>query len=82
MTPEEKARPEIEPQLTACDWVVEFSFLCESNSVEPLFRDERDPSTRCRRVLTYRRPDPPAEWSLQFDILLQRLAQMQFTQSP
>jgi type I restriction enzyme R subunit len=37
-------------------------FLCESTGVETLFRDERDPEPRSRRVFTFHRPTTFSEW--------------------
>jgi type I restriction enzyme R subunit len=37
-------------------------FLYESTGVETLFRDERDPQPRSRRVFTFHRPETLADW--------------------
>jgi len=51
-------------------------FLYESTGVETLFRDERDPAPRSRRVFTFHRPETLAEWAAEPDTLRHRLARM------
>ncbi len=51
-------------------------FLYESTGVETLFRDERDPEPRSRRVFTFHRPETFAEWLAESDTLRGRLAAM------
>jgi len=51
-------------------------FLYESTGVETLFRDERDPEPRSRRVYTFHRPETLADWLAQPDTLRARLAVM------
>src|SRR5512136_1917074 len=38
-------------------------FQYESTGVETLFRDNRDPASRSRRVYTFHRPETLAEWA-------------------
>ncbi|MDI1336361.1 MAG: type I restriction-modification enzyme R subunit C-terminal domain-containing protein [Lacunisphaera sp.] len=51
-------------------------FLYESTGVETLFRDERDPEPRSRRVFSFHRPETLADWLAQSDTLRARLAVM------
>ncbi len=51
-------------------------FLYESTGVETLFRDQRDPDSRSRRVFTFHRPDTLAEWAAEPDTLRARLKTM------
>jgi hypothetical protein len=51
-------------------------FLYESTGVETLFRDERDPEPRSRRVFTFHRPETFAGWLVEPDTLRARLAAM------
>ena len=51
-------------------------FLYESTGVETLFRDERDPEPRSRRVYTFHRPDTFADRLAEPDTLRGRLAAM------
>ena len=51
-------------------------FYYESTGVETLFRDERDPEPRSRRVFTFHRPDTLAASFAESDTLRARLAQM------
>jgi type I restriction enzyme R subunit len=48
-------------------------FLYESTGVETLFRDQRDPDPRSRRVFTFHRPETLAEWMAEPDTLRARL---------
>jgi type I restriction enzyme R subunit len=49
-------------------------FLYESTGVETLFRDERDPAPRSRRVFSFHRPETLAAWLAETDTLRARLA--------
>lgn len=73
LTPEQRARQQIDAQLVACGWVVQdykavdFSagpgslpFLYESTGVETFFRGA--PSPRSRRVFSFHRPETLAAW--------------------
>ncbi len=51
-------------------------FFYELTGIETLFRDERDPAPRSRRVFTFHRPETLAAWAAQPDTLRRRLAQM------
>ncbi len=51
-------------------------FLYESTGVETLFRDQRDPEPRSRRVFAFHRPETLAEWAAEFDTLRARLRAM------
>jgi type I restriction enzyme R subunit len=51
-------------------------FLYESTGVETLFRDQRDPAPRSRRVFTLHRPETLTDWLAQPDTLRARLAAM------
>jgi type I restriction enzyme R subunit len=46
--------------------------------VETLFRDERDPAPRSRRVFSFHRPETLAAWAAEPDTLRTRLARMPF----
>ena len=48
-------------------------FLYESTGVETLFRDERDPSPRSRRVFSFHRPETLSGWAAEPDTLRARL---------
>jgi type I restriction enzyme R subunit len=49
-------------------------FLYESTGVETLFRDERDPQPRSRRVFAFHQPATLADWLAEPDTLRARLA--------
>ena len=51
-------------------------FAYESTGVETLFRDERDPEPRSRRVFTFHRPETLGTWLEQDDTLRARLGQL------
>ena len=51
-------------------------FLYESTGVETLFRDERDPAPRSRRVFSFHRPETLADWLAESTTLRARLAAM------
>ena len=51
-------------------------FLYESTGVETMFRDERDPSPRSRRVFSFHRPETLAAWLTDPATLRGRLAAM------
>lgn len=51
-------------------------FLYESTGVETLFRDQRDPDPRSRRVFAFHRPETLAEWAAEPDTLRARLHAM------
>ena len=51
-------------------------FLYESTGVETLFRDQRDPDPRSRRVFAFHRPETLAEWMAEPDTLRARLREM------
>ncbi len=51
-------------------------FLYESTGVETMFRDERDPSPRSRRVFAFHRPETLAAWLTEPLTLRGRLAAM------
>ena len=51
-------------------------FLYESTGVETMFRDERDPSPRSRRVFSFHRPETLAAWLTEPATLRGRLATM------
>ncbi len=48
-------------------------FLYESTGIETLFRDERDPEPRSRRVFAFHRPETLADWMAEADTLRGRL---------
>jgi type I restriction enzyme R subunit len=49
-------------------------FAYESTGIETLFRDERDPHPRSRRVFAFHQPDTLATWLAEPDTLRARLA--------
>jgi len=49
-------------------------FLYESTGVETVFRDDRDPEPRSRRVFSFHRPETLADWLAEPDTLRARLA--------
>jgi type I restriction enzyme R subunit len=51
-------------------------FLYESTGVETLFRDQRDPEPRSRRVFAFHRPETLADWAAEPDTLRARLKSM------
>jgi type I restriction enzyme, R subunit len=51
-------------------------FQYESTGVETLFRDNRDPQPRSRRVFAFHRPETQAEWLSQPDTLRKHLQDM------
>jgi type I restriction enzyme R subunit len=51
-------------------------FLYESTGIETVFRDERDPEPRSRRVFAFYRPETFADWLTEADTLRARLALM------
>jgi type I restriction enzyme R subunit len=51
-------------------------FLYESTGVETLFRDQRDPEPRSRRVFAFHRPETLADWAAEPDTLRTRLKSM------
>jgi type I restriction enzyme R subunit len=51
-------------------------FQYESTGVETLFRDNRDPAPRSRRVFTFHRPETLAAWLGQPETLRKRLAEL------
>jgi type I restriction enzyme, R subunit len=51
-------------------------FLYESTGIETLFRDERDPAPRSRRVFTFHRPATLGEWAAEPETLRGRLREM------
>jgi len=53
-------------------------FRYESTGVETLFRDERDPHARSRRVFSFHRPETLAAWANETETLRARLARMPF----
>ncbi|MEN6478165.1 MAG: DEAD/DEAH box helicase family protein [Anaerolineales bacterium] len=57
-------------------WGDPLPFAYESNGVETLFRDVRDPNARSRRVYTFHRPEQLQEWAQQPDTLRARLRQL------
>ena len=66
------------PDFLAADVTGQLPFLYESTGVETLFRDERDPNPRSRRVFAFHRPETLAGWIAETDTLRRRLAQMPF----
>lgn len=52
------------------------AFLYESTGVETLFRDQRDPEPRSRRVFAFHRPETLADWAAESDTLRARLKMM------
>ena len=51
-------------------------FQYESTGVETLFRDNRDPAPRSRRVFTFHRPETLADWASDASTFRSRLQQM------
>jgi type I restriction enzyme R subunit len=51
-------------------------FAYESTGIETLFRDERDPAPRSRRVFAFHKPETLDGWSSQGDTLRARLRKM------
>ena len=49
-------------------------FLYESTGIETMFRDERDPAPRSRRIFSFHRPETLAEWLTETANLRARLA--------
>lgn len=66
------------PDFLAAGVTGQLPFLYESTGVETLFRDERDPDPRSRRVFAFHRPETLAGWIAETDTLRRRLAQMPF----
>ncbi len=66
------------PDFLAAGVTGQLPFLYESTGVETLFRDERDPEPRSRRVFAFHRPETLAGWVAEPDTLRRRLAQMPF----
>jgi type I restriction enzyme R subunit len=66
------------PDFLAAGVTGQLPFLYESTGVETLFRDERDPEPRSRRVFAFHRPETLAGWIAETDTLRRRLAQMPF----
>jgi type I restriction enzyme R subunit len=50
-------------------------FQYESTGVETLFRDNRDPQPRSRRIFTFHRPETLAEWAAEAETMRQRVQQ-------
>jgi type I restriction enzyme, R subunit len=69
------------PDFLAAGVTGQLPFLYESTGVETLFRDERDPEPRSRRVFAFHRPETLAGWIAEPDTLRRRLAQMPFAHS-
>src|SRR5260221_2773167 len=64
------------PEYLAAEMKTPPPFRYESTGVETLFRDQRDPFPRSRRVFTFHRPETLAEWIERPDSLRGRLARM------
>mgnify|MGYP001042909174 CR=1 FL=1 len=54
-------------------WGTPLPFAYESTGVETLFRDNRDPDARSRRVYTFHRPETLLEWAQQPETFRARL---------
>ena len=57
-------------------FIMPLPFAYESTGVETLFRDERDPEPRSRRVFTFHKPETLLEWIKQDDTLRARLEEL------